>query len=127
MNNLLEFHSIHLQIDIQDCFAKIYYYFVCIATFNDLFSSFSISIYKKGFDGGQQQWFRIEIYDRKTNILIANLSSTQPTFAVNGLDAERLLRISITAVNSKGASDRVILEAFTIKAAEKRMGAFEIR
>lgn len=77
-----------------------------------------------GFDGGQRQWFRIEITDQKTGILIANLSSTQPTFAVNGLDSERLLKIAVMAVNSKGASDRVILEAYTLKAPEKRLSKF---
>lgn len=74
-----------------------------------------------GFDGGQRQWFRIEISDHKTGILIANLSSTQPTFAVNGLDSERLLKIAVMAVNGKGASDRIILEAYTLKAPEKRL------
>lgn len=75
-----------------------------------------------GFDGGQRQWFRIEITDQKSGILIANLSSTQPAFAVNGLDSERLLKIAVMAVNSKGASDRVILDAYTLKAPEKRLG-----
>lgn len=75
-----------------------------------------------GFDGGQRQWFRIEITDQKTGILIANLSSSQPTFAVNGLESELLLKIAVMAVNSKGASDRVILEAYTLKAPEKRLG-----
>lgn len=77
---------------------------------------------RKGFDGGQRQWFRMEIIDQQTGILIANLSSLQPAFAVSGLDSERLLKIAVMAVNSKGVSDRVILEAQTLKAAEKRMG-----
>lgn len=75
-----------------------------------------------GFDGGQRQWFRMEIIDQQTSMLIANLSSVQPAFAITGLDSERLLKIAVMAVNSKGVSDRVILEAFTLKAAEKRMG-----
>lgn len=77
-----------------------------------------------GFDGGQRQWFRMEIFDQQTGLLIANLSSLQPAFAVSGLDSERLLKIAVMAVNSKGVSDRVILEALTLKAAEKRMGKF---
>lgn len=77
---------------------------------------------KKGFDGGQRQWFRMEIVDQQTGILIANLSSTQPAFAVSGLDSERLLQIAVMAVNSKGVSDRVILEALTLKAPQKIMG-----
>lgn len=79
-----------------------------------------------GFDGGQRQWFRMEIIDQQTGMLIANLSSLQPAFAVSGLDSERLLKIAVMAVNTKGVSDRVILEAFTLKAAEKRMGKFSI-
>lgn len=64
----------------------------------------------------------MEIIDQQTDILIANLSSLQPAFDVSGLDSERLLKIAVMAVNSKGVSDRVILEAQTLKAAEKRMG-----
>lgn len=85
----------------------------------------SIQIWKikiKGFDGGQRQWFRMEIIDQQSGILIANLSSLQPTFIVSGLDSERLLKIAVMAVNAKGVSDHVILEAQTLKAAEKRMG-----
>ncbi|XP_031621517.1 synaptogenesis protein syg-2 [Contarinia nasturtii] len=76
----------------------------------------------EGFDGGQRQWFRMEIIDQQTGILIANLSSFQPEFDVRGLDSERLLRISVMAINARGVSDSVILEAQTLKAAEKRMG-----
>lgn len=64
----------------------------------------------------------MEIIDQQSGMLIANLSSLQPAFAISGLDSERLLKIAVMAVNSKGVSDRVILEAFTLKAAEKRMG-----
>lgn len=64
----------------------------------------------------------MEIIDQQSGILIANLSSLLPTFAVSGLDSERLLKIAVMAVNSKGVSDRVIFEALTLKAAEKRMG-----
>lgn len=62
----------------------------------------------------------MEIFDQQTSMLIANLSSSQPTFAVGGLDSDRLLKIAVMAVNARGVSDRVILEAFTLKAAEKR-------
>lgn len=75
-----------------------------------------------GFDGGQRQWFRMEIIDQQTGMLIANLSSFQPEFDVTGLDSERLLKLAVMAVNQRGVSDRVILEAQTLKAAEKRMG-----
>lgn len=64
----------------------------------------------------------MEIVDQQTGILIANLSSTQPVFAVSGLDSERLLQIAVMAVNSKGVSDPVLLEVLTLKAPEKRLG-----
>lgn len=64
----------------------------------------------------------MEIIDHQTGNLIANFSSSQPEFDVRGLDSERLLKIAVMAVNSRGVSDRVILEAQTLKAAEKRMG-----
>lgn len=37
-----------------------------------------------GFDGGQRQWFVMEIFDSQTNILQANISSKYSTFHVNG-------------------------------------------
>lgn len=64
----------------------------------------------------------MEIIDQQTGILIANLSSSQPSFVVSGLDSERLLQISVMAVNSKGVSDPVLLEVLTLKAPEKRLG-----
>lgn len=38
----------------------------------------------EGFDGGQRQWFVMEIFDSQTNILQANISSKYSTFHVNG-------------------------------------------
>lgn len=75
-----------------------------------------------GFDGGQRQWFVMEIFDQGTGLLQANISSKQPIFVVSGLDAGRLLKIAIFAVNFRGNSERVILEGFTLKAAEKQTG-----
>lgn len=75
-----------------------------------------------GFDGGQRQWFVMEIFDQQTQQLQANISSRYPIFTIAGLDAGRFLRIVIFAVNGKGASEPVTLETFTLKTAEKQMG-----
>lgn len=75
-----------------------------------------------GFDGGQKQWFVMEIFDQQTGQLQANVSSKYPIFNIGGLDAGRLLKIIIFSANVKGNSDSVILEAFTLKTAEKQMG-----
>lgn len=76
----------------------------------------------KGFDGGQRQWFVMEIYDQQTGMLQANVSSKLPIFTVGGLDAGRLLKILIYSANVKGNSETIFLEAFTLKAAEKQTG-----
>lgn len=76
----------------------------------------------KGFDGGQRQWFVMEIFDQQTNVLQANISSKYSMFSVSGLDSGKLLKINIYAVNIKGRSDSTLLESFTLKAAEKQTG-----
>lgn len=78
---------------------------------------------KIGFDGGQRQWFIMEIFDQQTSMLQANISSKYPVFTVNGLESGKSLKIIIYAINVKGRSDSVPLEAFTLKAAvEKQTG-----
>lgn len=82
-----------------------------------------------GFDGGQRQWFVMEIFDQQSGLLQANISSRYPIFTIGGLDPGRFLRIIIFAVNGKGVSDAIALEAFTLKVAEKQTGShsqFEI-
>lgn len=65
----------------------------------------------------------MEIFDQQTNVLQANISSKyQPHFQVSGLDAGKLLKIVIYACNVKGRSDSILLEAFTLKSAEKQTG-----
>lgn len=64
----------------------------------------------------------MEIFDQHTNMLQANISSKYPVFTVGGLDSEKRLKIIIYAINVKGRSDSVLLEASTLKAAEKQMG-----
>jgi hypothetical protein len=72
-----------------------------------------------GFDGGQRQWFIMEIFDLQTNVLQANISSKYPIFTVNGLDPNKMVKIIIYGVNVKGRSDSVMLEASTLKAVER--------
>lgn len=64
----------------------------------------------------------MEIFDQQTGLLQANISSKRPGFTVSGLDSGKLLKIIIYASNVKGRSDSVLLEAFTLKAAEKQTG-----
>jgi hypothetical protein len=65
----------------------------------------------------------MEIFDQQTSTLQANVSAKyQPHFQVSGLDAGKLLKIVIYAINMKGRSDSVLLEAFTLKSAEKQTG-----
>lgn len=74
----------------------------------------------EGFDGGQPQFFILEIYDQQTNALQANITATLPLFTVGGLEAGKELKMVIFACNSKGRSDQVILEGYTLKIAEKQ-------
>lgn len=64
----------------------------------------------------------MEIFDQFTEVLQANVSSKYPVFTVGGLDAGKMLKINIFAANSKGKSETVTMEAFTLKAAEKQTG-----
>ncbi|XP_065333564.1 synaptogenesis protein syg-2-like isoform X2 [Cloeon dipterum] len=82
----------------------------------------------EGFDGGQQQFFQIEVYDVATAKLVRNASSPYPVFDVHALEPGRVLKMVIYAANSKGKSESVTIEGFTLKAMEKQAGisaAFE--
>lgn len=67
----------------------------------------------------------MEVFDQQTGVLQANVSNKLPAFSVGGLDAGRLLAIRIFSANVKGRSEPVVLEAFTLKAAEKQTGKRE--
>ncbi|XP_068157245.1 uncharacterized protein side-VI [Drosophila tropicalis] len=84
-------------------------------------TSDSLEVYCiEGFDGGMRQWFLLEIYDQHSGILQANISAKFAVLSVTGLDAGRLFRIYIYAVNGRGRSDAVALDGYTLKAAEKQ-------
>lgn len=76
----------------------------------------------EGFDGGQPQHFLLEVYDQQTGLTQANVSNNFPSFNVNGLESGKILKIMVYAANSKGRSETVLLEGFTLKAAEKQTG-----
>ncbi|KAH8404312.1 hypothetical protein KR215_008553, partial [Drosophila sulfurigaster] len=84
-------------------------------------TSDSLEVYcLEGFDGGMRQWFLMEIYDQNSGILQANISAKFAMFSVTGLDAGRLFRIYVYAVNGRGRSESVALDGYTLKAAEKQ-------
>jgi hypothetical protein len=76
----------------------------------------------EGFDGGQPQYFLLEVFDLQTGQLQANVSSKFPVFSVSGLAPGMILKMLVYAANSKGRSDPVVAEGFTLKVAEKQTG-----
>ncbi|XP_030763465.1 LOW QUALITY PROTEIN: nephrin-like [Sitophilus oryzae] len=74
----------------------------------------------EGFDGGQPQYFLLEVYERKSGVLQANVSAKFPLFIVSGLDPGKELKMAVYAANAKGRSEPVLLEGFTLKVAEKQ-------
>ncbi|KAK6635958.1 hypothetical protein RUM44_001213 [Polyplax serrata] len=76
----------------------------------------------EGFDGGQPQWFFVEVRDGQTGKLQANISNKFPLFSIAHLSPGQVLGLLVTAVNNKGRSDSVFLEGFTLKVAEKQTG-----
>jgi hypothetical protein len=76
----------------------------------------------EGFDGGQPQYFLLEVFDTQTGQLQANVSSKFPVFSVSGLGPGMVLKMLVYAANSKGRSDPVVVEGFTLKVAEKQTG-----
>lgn len=76
----------------------------------------------EGFDGGQPQYFLLEVFDMQTGQLQANVSSKFPVFSVSGLGPGMVLKMLVYAANSKGKSDPVVVEGFTLKVAEKQTG-----
>ncbi|XP_064554538.1 hemicentin-1 [Drosophila montana] len=84
-------------------------------------TSDSLEVYcLEGFDGGMRQWFLMEIFDQHSGLLQANISAKFSVFSVSGLDAGRLFRIYIYAVNGRGRSEAVAVDGYTLKAAEKQ-------
>ncbi|XP_050508870.1 uncharacterized protein LOC114343069 [Diabrotica virgifera virgifera] len=73
----------------------------------------------KGFDGGLEQEFIMEVFDTTTRKLVSNVSSKTPLFIVGGLESGAGFDIGLYASNKKGRSSVSRLQAFTLKSAEK--------
>lgn len=76
----------------------------------------------ESFDGGQPQYFLLEVVDVQTGELQSNVSNKFPAFRVTGLPAGRVLRMQVYAANIKGRSDYVHLDGSTLEIAEKQTG-----
>ncbi|XP_047116153.1 uncharacterized protein LOC124796109 [Schistocerca piceifrons] len=73
-----------------------------------------------GFDGGQPQSFLLEVLEAANGHQLFNMTQLRPHFVVDGLAAGQLLQLRISAVNAKGRSDSVTLDAATLMPPEMR-------
>lgn len=76
----------------------------------------------EGFNGGLQQFFVMEVFDALTRKLVSNVTSRFPVFLVGGLESGVGFEVQLYAVNKKGRSSTVQLQATTLKSAEKHTG-----
>lgn len=76
----------------------------------------------EAFDGGQPQRFQIEAYDELSRMLLVNRTSRKPAFILEDLMPGSALKIFIYAYNSKGKSDSITLDGYTLKVAAKQTG-----
>ncbi|XP_053649826.2 nephrin-like [Cherax quadricarinatus] len=74
-----------------------------------------------GADGGLTQTFRAEVYTGGSAKPVRVLEGMSPVFSLEGLAPGGDYVVTLTAINRKGASPPVSLEAFTLKVAENRM------
>lgn len=77
-----------------------------------------------GFDGGLSQRYVMEVYVQHGQSLAGNVTADQPSFTVGDLRSGLGFDISIYAYNSRGTSDPIQLQAYTLKSAEKRTGMY---
>ncbi|XP_052125087.1 nephrin [Frankliniella occidentalis] len=87
---------------------------------NTSMTSFSVRCFE-GFNGGLPQSFLLEVRDPVSQALRANVTSGWPAFQVDRLEAGASYQACVYSVNSKGRSDPVILQASTIRPAEKQL------
>ncbi|XP_042885909.1 uncharacterized protein LOC122262058 [Penaeus japonicus] len=77
-----------------------------------------------GFDGGLTQTFVLEVYEPRTNALLANISNTVPSFTVEDLPPGMSLKGVVYSSNDKGRGEMVSVKLYTLKdIAEKRTAA----
>ncbi|CAL4175018.1 unnamed protein product, partial [Meganyctiphanes norvegica] len=69
-----------------------------------------------GYDGGISQIFIVEAYEEETGRLTLNMSEVSaPVFTLRGLEPGATYEIYVYASNSKGASMKRSLQAFTLR------------
>ncbi|XP_069178551.1 protein turtle homolog A isoform X1 [Procambarus clarkii] len=68
-----------------------------------------------GFDGGLPQTFVLELYEPRSNRLLANVTNKVPTFAVPGLASGVAFMGVIYSTNEKGRGEMVSLQVYTVK------------
>ncbi|XP_049962106.1 synaptogenesis protein syg-2-like [Schistocerca serialis cubense] len=78
-----------------------------------------------GFDGGQPQSFLLEVLEAANGHQLFNMTQLRPHFVVDGLAAGQLLQLRISAVNAKGRSDSVTLDAATLMPPEMRASKYQ--
>lgn len=77
---------------------------------------------KEGFDSGQSQYFVVEVVDPVTDTLVANVSSPKLPFKIGRLMPGSALKINVYAANTRGRSESVVMETFTLQSAQKHTG-----
>ncbi|XP_069179228.1 uncharacterized protein [Procambarus clarkii] len=68
-----------------------------------------------GFDGGLPQTFVLELYEPRSNRLLANVTNKVPRFAVPGLASGVAFMGVIYSTNEKGRGEMVSLQVYTVK------------
>ena len=79
---------------------------------------------QEAFDGGLMQTFGLELLDRETRTIRYYINNTKPSFTVYGLEPETAFLLNIFALNAKGRSNEINLEAATLRTAEKHTGNY---
>ena len=87
---------------------------------NETQTSFLLSCLP-GFDGGLSQVFHLSVVQSEvennevSEVSVVNMTSKPPTFRVSGLQSQRSFSLTVRAVNSRGESERTVLQAATTK------------
>ncbi|XP_068213180.1 synaptogenesis protein syg-2-like [Palaemon carinicauda] len=80
---------------------------------DDILPSLSVTCLE-GFDGGLPQIFLLEVW--QNGKVLANISSDFPEWVVSGMEAGKVVRLSIVGHNIRGQSDPVIMKVQTTSA-----------
>ncbi|XP_022245373.1 nephrin-like isoform X2 [Limulus polyphemus] len=80
-------------------------------------SSFRIECLE-GYNGGLPQYFTMEVRDKYLESVLLNLTTKQPVFTVDGLRSGKTFVVTISSVNVRGRSHRVMLKPNTLHVPE---------